>query len=52
MSYKKQLAGHLLQGDTEEVLKALTVLADQMGDNGLMNDVVNQYMVSAVKNGA
>ncbi len=44
MSYKKKLVAHLIEGKTEEVFKALTVLADQMGNNILMNDVVNQYM--------
>lgn len=44
MSYKKQLVHHLILGKTEAVLKSLTVLADQMGNNVLMNDIVHQYM--------
>ncbi len=44
MSYKKQLVKHLILGNTEAVLKSLTVLADQLGNNILMNDIVNQYM--------
>jgi hypothetical protein len=44
MSYKKQLIQHLILGKTEAVLKSLTVLADQIGNNLLMNDIVNQYM--------
>lgn len=44
MSYKKQLIQHLILGKTEAVLKSLTVLADQVGNNLLMNDIVNQYM--------
>ena len=30
-----------MAGELDSVLKAMTVLADQMGDNALMNDVVH-----------
>lgn len=43
MSIRKRLEQHLIAGEDEQVLRALTVLADQMGDNTLMNDVVYQH---------
>ena len=42
MSPKRQLQTLLLSGETEKVLRTLTVLADQLGDNRLMNEVVHQ----------
>ena len=31
-----------MAGETGQVIRSLTVLADQLGDNALMNDVVSQ----------
>lgn len=42
MSAKKTLQNLLIAGETTQVLRALTVLADQLGDNALMNDAVYQ----------
>ncbi len=42
MTAKRQLQGLLLAGETEQLLRTLTVLADQLGDNRLMNELVHQ----------
>jgi len=42
MTVKRQLQTLLLSGETEKLLRTLTVLADQLGDNRLMNEVVHQ----------
>ncbi len=42
-SVKKQLQGYLLAEDYEPVIKALATLADQFGDNALMNEAVHAF---------
>lgn len=42
-SIKKQLQQYLLMEDYEPVIKALTTLADQLGDNALMNEAVHAF---------
>jgi hypothetical protein len=43
MSFKKQLKSLLKDDHINEVIKSLTVIADQIGDNKMMNEVVQQY---------
>lgn len=42
-SFKQVLQQHLLEEQYDAVVKALTTLADQMGDNRLMNKAVLYY---------
>ncbi len=42
-SFKQVLQQHLLEEHYGAVIKALTTLADQMGDNRLMNNAVLYY---------
>ncbi len=42
MSVERTLKTLLMAGETGQVIRALTALADQIGDNSLMNDVVSQ----------